>query len=446
MPDDHVPFDRALGTAVIGIVAVITHDKVFALRNGIGAECVQPAGPVRVIYIRLFIQFTVDFRHRPDIIQCKSMDMIVDIGGAKYYFDKKGIMVYKDFVTKDGKTYYFGKDGKMWYGELKRWTSQYYYCDLETGEVKKGFFDYKDEMTILFDIKPNTNSGNFFTFTFGVDTEKYDFFRFRGSEVRNAITVDNYYNEREVKTSFDATDSWMAIALVFDNGKLQLYVNGTLKATNNDAHKVSELGDNLLAYFGKSFYDGDGYFNGLFDNFEVYDKVLSPQMIQDTAKAHLPLLLSVNVGEVVSNLDGVSGTDNHTMVSTSINRGNGEITSIIQRRQDPAAVPVNFISLNDDCTIYVDNAAFTNGSTLDLTSDRSVRIVHGSAEETYTLKAAQIANNPVLPGMYADPDIDVLDDKFWIYPTTDGVPGWGGTQFHAFSSKDMLRSPGRKVL
>ncbi|MBR2100681.1 MAG: family 43 glycosylhydrolase, partial [Eubacterium sp.] len=244
-------------------------------------------------------------------------------------------------------------------------------------------------------------------------------------------------SEREVKTSFDATDSWMAIALVFDNGKCQLYVNGTLKATNNDAHRVSELGTDLLGYFGKSFYDGDGYFNGLFDNFEVYDKVLSPQMIQDTAKAHLPLLLSVNVGVVVSNLDGVSGTDNHTMVSTSINRANGEITSIIQRRQDPAAVPVNFISLNDDCTIYVDNAAFTNGSTLDLTSDRSVRIVHGSAEETYTLKAAQIANNPVLPGMYADPDIDVFDGKFWIYPTTDGVAGWGGTQFHAFSSEDM---------
>ncbi len=304
-------------------------------------------------------------------------------------------------------------------------------------EIPQGFFDNKDEMTILFDIKPNTNSGNFFTFTFGQDTAKYDFFRVRGSEIRNAITVDNYYNEREVKTSFDATDSWMAIALVFDNGKCQLYVNGTLKATNNDAHKVSDLGSNLLAYFGKSFYDGDGYFNGLFDNFEVYDTVLSPQAIQNTAKAHLPLLLSVNVGVVVSNLDGVSGTDNHTMVSTSINRGNGDITSIIQRRQDPASVPVNFISLNDDCKIYVDNEAFTNGNNLDLTSDRSVRIVHGDTEETYTLKAAQIANNPVLPGMYADPDIDVFDGKFWIYPTTDGVAGWGGTQFHAFSSEDM---------
>ena len=304
-------------------------------------------------------------------------------------------------------------------------------------EIPRGTLDNKDEMTILFDIKPGSNSGNFFTFAFGQNSTYYDFFRIRGSEVRNAMTVNTYYSEREVKTSSESTDSWMTIALVFDNGKCRLYVNGTLKSTNNDAHKVSDLGSNLYAYFGKSFYDGDGYFNGLFDNFEVYDKVLSPETIGNKAKSHLPLLLSVNVGEVVSNLDDVSGTDSHTMVSTSINRENGEITSIIQRSQDPTAVPVNFISLNDGCDIYVDNEEFTNNSNLDLTYDRSVRIVHGDAVEEYTLKAAEIANNPVLPGMYADPDIDVFDGKFWIYPTTDGVPGWGGTQFHAFSSEDM---------
>ena len=304
-------------------------------------------------------------------------------------------------------------------------------------EIPQGFFDNKDEMTILFDIKPGSNSGNYFTFAFGQNNTNYDFFRIRGSEVRNAITVNTYYSEREVKTSSESTDSWMAIALVFDNGKCKLYVNGTLAATNNDAHKVSELGTNLLSYFGKSFYDGDGYFNGLFDNFEVYDTVLSAEAIQNTAKLHLPLLLSVNVGEVVSNLDNVSGTDSHTMVSSSINRENGEITSIIQRRQDATAVPVNFISLNSDCVVYVDSQEFANGSSLDLTRDRSVEIVYGETSEQYTLKASQIANNPVLPGMYADPDIDVFDGKFWIYPTTDGVPGWGGTQFHAFSSEDM---------
>jgi beta-xylosidase len=46
--------------------------------------------------------------------------------------------------------------------------------------------------------------------------------------------------------------------------------------------------------------------------------------------------------------------------------------------------------------------------------------------------------SPVLPGLYADPNIVVFGDTFYIYPTTDGFAGWSGTQFRAFSSKDLV--------
>ena len=305
-------------------------------------------------------------------------------------------------------------------------------------EIPRGYFDNRDEMTIAFDIKTLSNSGNYFTFAFGQDNTCYDFFRVRGSEIRNGITVDNYYNEREVKTTSDATNSWMSIALVFDNGKTLLYVNGSLAAANNEAHRVSELGSNLLAYLGKSFYDGDGYFNGLFDNFEVYNSVLSSDDIRYKAMVHLPLLNSVSVGEVESNIGDVSGTDSHTMISVSINRENGEINSIIQQRQNPKAVPVKFSCLNSDCRLFIDGKEHPNSCVIDLTYDRNIKIVNSDNTEEYILKVPRIAHNPVLLGMYADPDIDVLDGKYWIYPTTDGVAGWGGTQFHAFSSKDMV--------
>ena len=49
-----------------------------------------------------------------------------------------------------------------------------------------------------------------------------------------------------------------------------------------------------------------------------------------------------------------------------------------------------------------------------------------------------ISNNPVVPGQYADPDLDFFDGKFWIFPTTDGYPSWSGYQFHAFSSPDLV--------
>ena len=306
-------------------------------------------------------------------------------------------------------------------------------------ELPRGLLDGRDKMTIMFDIKASSNSGNYFTFAFGQDNMKYDFFRVRGSEIRNALTLNTYYNEREVKTSVGYSDSWMSIALVFDDTVCSLYVNGTKAAENgNTGIKVSDLGSNLLSYIGKSFYDGDGYFNGCFDNFEIYDGVVNDVVIKEKAMAHLPLLISASVGEVVSNLDGVSGTDSHTAVSTTIDRDNNVISSVVQRRQNVRNISVNFYSLNDDCTVFVDGREFGTSGRLDLSSDKTVKIVCGDTEETYTLKAPVIANNPVLPGMYADPDIDVLDGKFWIYPTTDGTPGWGGTQFHAFSSKDMV--------
>lgn len=306
-------------------------------------------------------------------------------------------------------------------------------------EIPQGFFDGRDVMTIAFDIKALSNGGNYFTFAFGRDNTKYDFFRIRGSEIRNAITVNTYYSEQEVKTSADSTDGWMSIAIVFDGVSQKLYVNGTLAAENqNTGLRVSDLGSNLLSYLGKSFYDGDGYFNGYFDNFEVYDCVLAESVIREKALLHLPLLVGASVGNAVNNLDNISGTDAHTTVKTAISRESGEITSYIQRRQNIKAVPVSFYTLNPDCTVYVDGNVFVTGGLLDMTYDRAVKITCDGKEENYTLKAAAIANNPVLPGMYADPDIDILDGKFWIYPTTDGTPGWGGTEFHAFSSPDMV--------
>ncbi len=47
--------------------------------------------------------------------------------------------------------------------------------------------------------------------------------------------------------------------------------------------------------------------------------------------------------------------------------------------------------------------------------------------------------NPVLPGYHADPETlyDPVTEKYYIYSTTDGVPGWGGTKYSVFSSPDL---------
>lgn len=59
------------------------------------------------------------------------------------------------------------------------------------------------------------------------------------------------------------------------------------------------------------------------------------------------------------------------------------------------------------------------------------------SKRTWTVEAVP-TRSPLLPGLNADPDVHYLNGRYWIYPTTDGFPGWSGTRFKAYSSKDLV--------
>ncbi|THV42548.1 hypothetical protein FAB82_05075 [Glycomyces buryatensis] len=46
--------------------------------------------------------------------------------------------------------------------------------------------------------------------------------------------------------------------------------------------------------------------------------------------------------------------------------------------------------------------------------------------------------NATLPGLFADPNLVEFDGTYYLFPTTDGYPGWSGTQYKAFSSQDLV--------
>ncbi len=50
-----------------------------------------------------------------------------------------------------------------------------------------------------------------------------------------------------------------------------------------------------------------------------------------------------------------------------------------------------------------------------------------------------IQQNPVIPGYHSDPYVMYSENtkKYYIYPTTDGIRDWNGTQFKVFSSSDL---------
>lgn len=71
------------------------------------------------------------------------------------------------------------------------------------------------------------------------------------------------------------------------------------------------------------------------------------------------------------------------------------------------------------------------------------------ASQAWTLNplpAPGTARNPALAGLYADPHAALLDNTFYIYPTTDGIAGWGATSFKAFSSPNLVDWTDRGVV
>lgn len=48
------------------------------------------------------------------------------------------------------------------------------------------------------------------------------------------------------------------------------------------------------------------------------------------------------------------------------------------------------------------------------------------------------ATCPVLPGLWADPNIAVFGQTYYLFPTTDGFPSWSGKQFFVWSSPDLV--------
>ncbi|OLS33403.1 family 43 glycosylhydrolase [Bacillus sp. MRMR6] len=283
-----------------------------------------------------------------------------------------------------------------------------------------GFFDGRDTVTISMDIKAETVTGNFFTFAIGTNTDKYMFLRTRDTEVRNAITQGSWASEQEVKSSTPSIKSkWMNINLVITPTSMKMYKDGILLAENNNVSvTMTDLGADLLAYLGKSFYSGDAYFKGYFDNVKVFNRALSEEEIQEMS------LPSTGIAKFeLSGQKGQTIIDNEAKTVTVGFKGKGiDLTEL--------APTISVLSTSTVSPASGEEQDFTNPVTYTVTDK------DGKTQEW----TVNVVVNPTatLPGLYADPQIFVHGDTFYLYPTTDGFPGWSGTQFKAFSSKDLI--------
>ncbi|PSN65493.1 hypothetical protein BS50DRAFT_575489 [Corynespora cassiicola Philippines] len=80
-----------------------------------------------------------------------------------------------------------------------------------------------------------------------------------------------------------------------------------------------------------------------------------------------------------------------------------------------------------------------HGTVVPVTASELAALI-GSAEPAKKQRSVEIVarDSPVLPGLYADPNIAVFGQNYYIYATTDGFEGWGGNVFYVWKSPDLV--------
>ena len=238
-------------------------------------------------------------------------------------------------------------------------------------EFPKGLFDGRNKLTVQMDVKSEINK-NQFTFAFGQNSTKYYFLKYNNSgELASRITTNSYGAEDAANATLSGNGAWHRVTVTLDDNVMTVYSDGAQVAQNKATKsKVTDLGNDLLAYLGKSFYN-DPYFKGSFDNVNVWNRALTAQEVEKTS----PIALQgISVGTVPSDPNSLRGTDDHSQVRSTLDWSAKTVTTVLNRRGDAAKVPVK-VTVNrgdDSIKLTLDGQAFTNGGTADLAKDRTL--------------------------------------------------------------------------
>ncbi|MFC9243657.1 family 43 glycosylhydrolase [Streptomyces sp. NPDC057136] len=292
--------------------------------------------------------------------------------------------------------------------------------------IPNGVLKGADSVTVSTHIKWKGGDNSQWLFGLGPDSNKYLFASPSngGGKLFSAITKATWSGEKQLTAGSPLTAGrWQHVTVTVDGaaGTAVLYVDGveTARATGVTV-KPSELYDASKGYsghIGKSLYSPDPYFGGEVDDFRIYNRALSAAEV---------LALSGNTTGVAA------ATHPALKVDALVDNTVGRVTLPLTEGSDLTSLAPEF-TLAHGASISPASGTlhdFTAPVTYEVTgSDRKKR--------AWTVEALEM-RSPVLPGLTADPNIVRFGDTFYLYPTTDGFPGWSGTRFTAYSSTDLV--------
>ena len=175
------------------------------------------------------------------------------------------------------------------------------YVSLPTGAVSS----LNGDFSISAWVNPASNASWQRVFDIGTSSNASMFFTNNsGSTMRFVITSSGPGSEQRINgTGTLPLNQWSLVTVTVGGTTGKLYVNGTLVGTNTAMTvKPSAFGQSTRNYLGKSQYSSDPAFNGLIDDFNIYDRELS-------------------ASDVLNYSTGVAGTGNVLKYSFDENTG-----------------------------------------------------------------------------------------------------------------------------
>ncbi|HDS85669.1 MAG TPA: hypothetical protein ENN97_10805 [Phycisphaerales bacterium] len=116
-------------------------------------------------------------------------------------------------------------------------------------------------------------------FDFGNNTDQYMFLTPRSGDNTLRFAIKNQGGEQRVETSPLPANQAAHIAVTLSGNTARLYVNGALKASNNNITLTPADFQPSLNYIGKSLWAADPLFHGLIDEFRIYDYAMPSEEI-----------------------------------------------------------------------------------------------------------------------------------------------------------------------
>ncbi|MHB9759169.1 family 43 glycosylhydrolase [Streptomyces sp. BYX5S] len=288
---------------------------------------------------------------------------------------------------------------------------------LDAGTVTADVWVDEDQATPYFlygfgNTAASTGHGNGYLFATGGGTD---------SGFRAGLSDGDWKREEEANAGTGLPRGrWANVTFTVDGATSRLYLDGVEVATNTTADLTpGDIGGGRTTanFLGRSPYTADHTLKGRLRDVRLYNRALSADDI-----AALP-----------SNATRIRAVELDALKVPAVVEGEGGTVVL------PVEPGTQLRSLKPEFTLAPGaRISPASGRRVDLRSPVTYTVTSARGEKRAWKVSAVEMRTPVLPKFHADPNIAAFGGTYYLYCTTDGFAGWGGTTFGVWSSKNLV--------